>query len=298
MKLEFEQIKSFYYIVKLGSFSRAAEAVFRTQSAVSQQLKRLEEELEVVLLDRVGRGKIKSTPAGELFSDFVNDVMERHQRFQNDLDFMKGIGNAQLRLAAPINMLYYVFPDLIRKYKKMHPNVKLALLDRSPLEGVKLINEGDIDMCIGTKAVTPKNFTIIELQRLDNTIITPVDHPLTKKANFTLKDVVSYPLILSPPHLKYFSRTKFENLLAMEGLKYQIALESSAVNLSLKYVKIGMGILFLSAPNMVKKYVSQNFAVLDMNRFLPADTIVLVMKKGRRIAKHENDFIDMFINLT
>ena len=84
----------------------------------------------------------------------------------------------------------------------------------------------------------------------------------------------------------------------MEGLKYQIALESSAVNLSLKYVKIGMGVLFLSAPDMVKKYVSQNFTVLDMNRFLPADTIVLVMKKGRQIAKHENDFIDMFINLT
>lgn len=293
--MEFEQIKSFYYIVKLGTFSRAADAVYRTQSAVSQQLKRLEEELGVILLDRVGRGKIRPTQAGELFSDFVNDIMQRHQRFQNDLGLMKGIETAQLRIAAPINLLYFMFPDLIEKYKKMHPKVKMVLLDRSPFEGIKLISEGEIDMCIGTKAAIPKNFKLIEVQRIDNAIITPFDHPLVKKDNFTLRDIVSYPLILSPPHLKYFSRTKFENLLAMEGLQYQVVLESSAVNLSLKYVEIGMGILFLSAPIMVKKYVAQKFAVLDMNRFLPPDTIVLVMKKRKQIAKHEKDFIDIIL---
>jgi len=63
--MEWQQIIGFYHVAKFGSFTRAAEATFRTQSALSQQIKALEEELECQLLERIGKKKIQLTPAGE-----------------------------------------------------------------------------------------------------------------------------------------------------------------------------------------------------------------------------------------
>ena len=68
--MEWQQIVGFYYVVKLQSFTRAAEATYRTQSALSQQIKNLEEEQECKLVERIGRQKLRLTAAGELFYKF------------------------------------------------------------------------------------------------------------------------------------------------------------------------------------------------------------------------------------
>ena len=72
--MEWQRIIGFYHVTKLGSFTKAAEATFRTQSAISQQIKNLEEELGCQLLERIGKKKVRLTSAGEKFFIFSESI--------------------------------------------------------------------------------------------------------------------------------------------------------------------------------------------------------------------------------
>ena len=75
--MEWQQLLGFFQVAKLGSFTRAAAATFRTQSALSQQVKALEEELDCRLLERLGKRQLRLTPAGEKLLDFAQALLGR-----------------------------------------------------------------------------------------------------------------------------------------------------------------------------------------------------------------------------
>lgn len=76
--MEWQQIVGFYHVVRLGSFTKAADVTFRTQSALSQQIKSLEQELECRLLERIGRKRLRLTLGGEQLFQFAQTIMEKH----------------------------------------------------------------------------------------------------------------------------------------------------------------------------------------------------------------------------
>ncbi len=88
--MEWQQIIGFNYVAKLGSFTKAANATFRTQSAISQQIKNLEEELGCQLLERIGKRNLRLTSAGERFFKFSETILERYDSFTEELNELKG----------------------------------------------------------------------------------------------------------------------------------------------------------------------------------------------------------------
>ena len=75
--MEWQQIIGFYHVAKLGSFTKAADATFRTQSALSQQVRNLERELDCRLLERIGKRKLRLTAAGERVFEFSETMLEK-----------------------------------------------------------------------------------------------------------------------------------------------------------------------------------------------------------------------------
>ena len=136
--MEWQQILSFYHVAKLGSFTKAAEATFRTQSAISQQIRNLEAELECQLLERVGRRRIRLTSAGEKFFSFSNCVLEKYDALSEELKEARDLQIGQLRMAASFTTLYHLFPSALKKYIRSFPNVKLIILDRPQQEILSL----------------------------------------------------------------------------------------------------------------------------------------------------------------
>ncbi|MGD9159714.1 MAG: LysR family transcriptional regulator [Desulfobacteraceae bacterium] len=111
--MEIQQIVGFYHLAKENSFSKAAIATFRTQSALSQQIKALEDELGCLLIERVARRKLQLTPAGELFLDFANSFLSRYENLLENVNEIKGGKSGLLKIAAQHGPLLYIFPDLI-----------------------------------------------------------------------------------------------------------------------------------------------------------------------------------------
>jgi len=99
----------------------AGEATFRTQSALSQQIKSLEVELECQLLERMGRRRLRLTTAGESFFRFAELVLREYERFKEDLSAHKGSQKGRLRVAAPFTTLYHLFPRSSRNTPNSFP---------------------------------------------------------------------------------------------------------------------------------------------------------------------------------
>lgn len=119
--MEWQQLLGFYHVVRLGSFTKAAEATLRTQSALSQQIKSLEEEFSCQLLERIGKRRLQLTPAGEKVLAFAELVLSNFELLQEELAEIKNLPRGRLQVAAPFTTLFHLLPNLLQDYRRQFP---------------------------------------------------------------------------------------------------------------------------------------------------------------------------------
>ena len=124
------QLLSFYEIAKTGSFSKASEKVFRTQPAVSSQIKNLERELHVKLLERLPK-KIKLTKEGELLFDIINKFFDDFEKLKKVYGELHEGQGGSLIIAASPSILRYALPSAMLKFMKNFPKNKLKLISKA-----------------------------------------------------------------------------------------------------------------------------------------------------------------------
>jgi DNA-binding transcriptional LysR family regulator len=287
--MEWQQILGFYHVAKLGSFTKAADTTFRTQSAISQQIKNLEEELGCQLFERIGKHKLRLTTAGNRFLKFSETILERHSSLIEELNEMKGSQKGRLRVAAPFTTLFHLFPFALKHYIIQFPNVELTILDRSQQDILDLVKNGDIDFGLVLESIVPKDLTALRWKKVRTVVITPVGHPLAKAKRVTLKQIGKYPLILPPINLKY--RSNLEERFQKLGIDYHIVMESSNVELSSLYVEMGLGISFATVVKDLPELKNRKLEFLPMDHLFKPDYIVVVMRKDKTLISYKQAFV-------
>jgi len=291
--MEWQKIVGFYQVVKLGSFTKAAEATFRTQSALSQQIKALEEELACPLLERIGKKKLRLTAAGERFLRFSDAILAQYAELQEELMEIKGLQKGHLRLAAPFTTLYHLFRDLLPAYIHNFPNVQLSILDRSQESVMELVKAGDIDFGIALESAVPKDLVTRRWHRVEKVLLAPLDHPLAASDRPTMEEIARYPLILPPPSLRYTGRRTLEDHFRKLGLDYHVIMESSNVELSSLYVEMGLGISFATVASHLPLPEKRKLAFIPLDQFFPPDYIAVVLRQDKVLAPHKQAFLEM-----
>ena len=294
--MEWQQIIGFYYVAKLGSFTKAANSTFRTQSAISQQIKNLEEELGCQLLDRIGKRKLRLTSAGERFFKFSENILERYDSLTEELNKLKGLQIGHLRMAAPFTTLYHLIPFALKSYIKKFPNVELTILDRSQQDILDLIKTGDIDLGLALESNVQTDLTAIRWKKVRTVLMTPIGHPLAKVKRVTLKQIGKYPLILPPKNIKY--RSNLEKRFQKLGIDHHIIMESSNVELSSLYVEMGLGISFATIVKDLPELKKRRLAFFPMDHLFKPDYIVVVMRKNKTLISYKNAFVKILFEET
>src|SRR3989304_5827963 len=139
--MDARQLEIFVKVVELGSFSKAAEALFLTQPTVSEHIRGLEEELGVRLLDRLGRGAAP-TKAGQLLLGYGRRILELHREARQALDQFQGRMSGELVIAASTIPGEYVLPALIGRFKEKYPDIAISLLIGDTQRVVEWVLEG------------------------------------------------------------------------------------------------------------------------------------------------------------
>lgn len=293
--MEWQQIVGFYHTARLGSFTRAGEATFRTQSALSQQIRALEAEFGCRFFERIGTRKLKLTPAGVRFLRFSESVLKGHDELMADLNALKGLQGGPLRIAAPFTTLYHLFPGKIESYLERFPEVELTLLDRPQGSVVGLVRDGEVDFGLAAESVVPKDLTSIRWRKVETVLMVPKDHPLTRVRRVTWRRLAGYPLILPPKDQKYAGRMALEEQLQKLGLDYRIVMESSNVELSSLYVEAGLGISLASIVRELPVLERRRLEFLPLDHYFKPDYVALVLRKDQVAVSYKSAFVNMLL---
>ena len=291
--MEWQQIIGFYQVAKLGSFTKAGDATFRTQSALSQQIKALEQELDCHLFERIGKRKLRLTSAGERFFEFAEAILENYDCLKEDLSELQGLQKGRLRIAAPFTTLYHLVPETLKEYIIQFPYVELTILDRSQQVVIELVRNGDIDLGFTLESEVPKDLSLLRWKRVETVLMVPVGHPLAETERVTLRQIAKYSLILPPKDLRFTCRRILEERFQKLGLDYQIVMESSNVELTSLYVEMGLGISFATVVRDLPALEKRNLAFIPMNTLLKPDFIAVVMRRDKVLTSYKSAFINI-----
>jgi DNA-binding transcriptional LysR family regulator len=294
--MEWQQIIGFYQLVKQKSFTGAANASFRTQSALSQQIRKLEDEFQCQLIHRISRKKFTLSPAGERFYQFVLSVINEYDKFSDDISAIKGLYIGKLRIAAPFTTLYHLFPEQFKAYLKDYPHVEITILDRVQSQAIELLKNGDIDIAIALESIVPKGFVVRRWKEIHSVLIVPDNHPLLRVKQVKLQDIAKYPLILPPKSINNKSRTRIDDKFEKENIEYRVIMESGNVELSSRYVEAGIGISFATIAKGVNPLAGRKIKFIPMSRYFEGDYISVVCRREKNLPSYVENFISQVLS--
>ena len=191
----FRELEIFSKVVDLGSFSKAAEAVFLVQASVSERIASLEKKIGTRLLDRMGR-KVIPTAAGELLHKHATLLIEMKETARLEMEKFLGLEQGEISMGGSTIPGEYILPALISKFNKKYPylSVKLKISDSSDIE--KRVLAGQLELgVIGSKSTHP-NILSQQLWEDELVLAVPVDHPFARRKSVSLKKLRETPFIL------------------------------------------------------------------------------------------------------
>ncbi|MDD3579996.1 MAG: LysR family transcriptional regulator [Desulfobacca sp.] len=294
--MEWQQLVGFYQVVRSGSFTKAAELTLRTQSALSQQVKALETELDCQLLERIGKRRLRLTPAGEKLFKFSQALLDNYDHLVEELNELKGRPQGQIRLAAPFTTLYHLIPPHLQEYIKRFPEVELTILDRSQPRVLELVKAGDVDFGLALESLVPPELVKLRWLQVATFLMTPLGHPLSRLKRVTLRQIAKYPLILPPPSPEATGRRRLEDLLRQRGLGYHIIMESSNVELSSLYVEMRLGISFATMVRDLSRPQPRQLAFIPLPQYFKPNYLALVMRKDKFLPPYQKAWIELLLS--
>jgi DNA-binding transcriptional LysR family regulator len=156
-------LRAFVFIAEEGSFTRAAERVGRTQSAVSMQMQRLEQMLGQRLLARGKGGSVGLTPHGRSLLAQARDLLEMHDRIWST--FRAPAVSGTVRLGTPDDYAMRYLPPILRRFADTHPAVEVEVLCQPSDELAGRLMSGDLDLTLLTECNEPPDWPRVELWR-------------------------------------------------------------------------------------------------------------------------------------
>jgi len=240
--MDLAELEVLISLAQEGSFSRAAESLHRSQPAVSQAIRRLEDEVQAQLMDRTSR-KVVLTSAGTALLGYAKRMIQLREDARRSLDELRHHKRGVLRLAANESVCAYVLPPLLKAYRLALPSVKIEV-QQHPSNGVPtLLEEQDVDF--GFLSFTPVQHNLVSrlLFRDELALVVYPAHPLAKSQSVAMQQLGGEKFIghlASTP-----SRQRLLDLFIREGAPLGMVMELSSLETIKDFVKAGDGIAIL-----------------------------------------------------
>ncbi|BCS97862.1 LysR family transcriptional regulator [Desulfoluna limicola] len=192
--MDFWQLTIFCKVVEFKSFSRAAEAIHLSQPTVSSHIKDLEEHCGFRLLDRLGK-EVLPTKAGELLFAYAKRLLALRDETESALSQFRGITKGSLTLGGSTIPGGYILPEVIGRFVKAHPEVKISLIIRDTREIADGILNGDVELAVTGAPLSDPAIHQEPIYEDDMRLIVPVGHPWAKRKSIPADQLKSEPFV-------------------------------------------------------------------------------------------------------
>lgn len=267
--LDYKQLLAFVKVVEGHSFTQAAKALYMTQPAISWQIKALEQDLDLQLLERRER-HVQLTEAGRLFYTHARRLVRQYEQMLNEMEQFKGMERGKLLLGASTLPGEYILPAFIGAFKKQHPGADIVLQIADSEAVVELLLNDEVHLgVIGAKIKEPK----LELQPFyqdELILVAAPSHPLAAKDNIKAADLKGQAYIMretgSGTQMVIREKLKSKGM-ALEDL--DVAMELGTTRAVITAVEAGLGLSWVS------RWAVQEALQLGYVKQLPLDDFTI-----------------------
>lgn len=288
--MEIQQLLGFAAVARTKSFSLAAKIVFRTQSAVSLQVRALERELGVRLFDRLSPRKTELTEDGILFLELVQPLLEDFKILREKFDEKRGKpSKIEIRIATHEPVIGHLLPGPIKRFKKKYSQAKFTLSRKDRAGIIESVLAGEVHLGISAIQQHPSlDYRVIE--KHDRVLMMPKKHPLAGKKRITPEQIAKYPLLLPPKGTN--TRDIIEKVFRERGLEVNLALEATGRQAIKSYIGLGFGISILNE-KFVAKEDKKKFFTISVARYFGQSERGIITLKRKQLPQHVEEFIGM-----
>lgn len=269
LMLKYEIFRS---IVETGNFTRTAETLNLSQSAVSHAIRSLETELGFELFTRSKKG-VEITKAGLEIQSFVTSMLSAKRRLDNKINAINGIESGHLRIASIGSASTIVLPELIHRYSRLYPNVKLTFKEGGLDEMRNLLESDRADIIFIVRELLTTDMYAEECFTDEIVAMVPRSYELGHMDSIPIETIEDYPFVLSYAHPHKYMQILFKRFNVNPNIKYSFNLNNTCMAM----VEKGLGLSIL--PDSVMKNYSFDFDILSFDKPIKRE-IVLVTKKG------------------
>lgn len=261
--MHIETLKVFCDLVDTQSFSLAAERNFVTQSAVSQQIRTLEEKFRHRLLERVrGRREVKLTPAGEVFYRECKDVLLAYDNLFESMRGLTGSIAGTVKIATVYSVGLHELPAKIRDFMSKFPNVKIDLEYSRTTRVVRDVLNGVVELGVVAFPEHRRGITIVQMKPDKLVVISPPDHEFAERSQIKCTELKGHRFVLFERDIP--TRKATDRILKNHGVEVRKAAEFDNIETIKRAVEVGFGLAIVPHSSVIDEQKNKQLAVIQL----------------------------------
>ncbi len=293
MHITLRHLRIFEAVADCGSISRAAAELHLTQPAVSMQMKQLEEQIGLPLLEQVGK-RMFLTEAGQELRGHARDIASRMVGLNAAMDQFRGLERGLLRLAV-VSTANYFLPRLIADFNRLHPGVRVSLQVANREFVLSALVDNSTDLAITGQP--PDSLDVVAQNFMDNplVVIAAPGHPLASLPAIPLQRMVQETLVVRESGSG--TRAAMERLFATQRLAYRAGCEFGTNEALKQAVRAGLGLGVVSLQTIELELQAGCLVLLPVEGFPVVRQWYVLHRTHKRLSVAASTFRDMLLGL-
>lgn len=291
MTINYEYYRTFYYVARYGSFTKAADALFANQPNVTRTIGKLEDMLGCRLFLRTHHG-VTLTPEGRLLYSHVSVAHEQLQLAEQELTDTTALRTGTVTIGTSETALNLFLLQRLKIFRNRYPGIRLRILNHVTPQAVAALKQGQIDFSVVTTPVRPDaELSVTTLMTFQELLVCGSDYEELSHAKkpFRLRDLSSYPLIMLGRETMTYG---FYNEWYLEhGARLEIDTEAATADHVLPMVEHNLGLGFVPRPWAEAALSAGRIFEVPLAESVPERSVILICNTSRAPGIAASEFI-------
>ncbi|MEO7539715.1 MAG: LysR family transcriptional regulator [Pyrinomonadaceae bacterium] len=290
--MHIETLKVFCDLVDLESFSLAAERNFITQSAVSQQIRALEDKFKRRLLERVrGRREVRLTPAGEVFFREAQNVLAAYDELHESLRGVVGKIGGTVKVATVYSVGLHELPAKVREFMTKFPSAKIDLEYSRTTRVVRDVLSGTVELGVLALPEPRRGLTLTPMRENRLVLIAPIDHKFSTRSKVKVTDLHGQDFVLFERDVP--TRKAMDKIFKANGIEVKKVAEFDNIETIKRAVEVGFGLAIVPEPAVIEAKKAGSLAVIQLAEKYWVRSVGVVHRSDRELSLAAKKFVEL-----
>lgn len=290
--MDMKQLRYFVAVAEHLHFSKAANTLGLAQPALSQAIRRLENELGVTLFERSSRS-VRLSDMGQALLPRARSLLSHAATSEREIRELAGLQRTRLRVGASGTIAAFMLPDLLRSYRSRFPDPRLEIVQRRTEGVIALVESGELDVGIVRLPFRSTHLNVTPLRTENLFAVLPSNHPMAARKTLSVADLAQDPFIMCVSEAEPFYGVVM-NLCAEKGFVPNVISAGAEYTTVFRLVALEMGVSIVSGL-ATKHVVDPAPAFVRVADNKATSPIVAVSENPEQLSRAVRAFLDVAV---